>query len=140
MNRIAWLVPMIALIGAGQRSTIGMQFEGHWEVVKGYHDGRLAGASARSFHIGDALKINVRGAGFRIYGVTGPTGGHAVVIVPHHPDRTIDFYSPTKRTHVPLYQSPNFGAGDHVAGLVIVPERDPRSRGNYVNIDAVEVL
>ena len=140
MKRIVALAIAVTLLGAAGPNPTAMRFGGHWEVVRGRNDGRFDGASARSFHAGDTLELSVKGTGFRIFGVTGPTGGHAVVLVGNQPDRTIDFYSAVKHVHVLLYTSPTFRFGPHEAAVVVVPERDKRSRGNYVNIDTVEVL
>jgi galactosylceramidase len=137
LRLLALPVAALAFLGADASA---MRFNGHWEVVHGRTDGRFAGASARSFHPGDSLEFTVDGSGFRIFGVTGPTGGHAVVLLADRAPHTIDFYSPAKRTHVLLYTSPALPPGDHTAAVVIVPKRDPQSLGNYVNIDVVDVI
>jgi hypothetical protein len=116
-----------------------MTFVGHWERVRYRYDGRTDGASARSFHFGDMLKIAWRGRLVRIFGITGPTGGHAVVVSTSEPDRTIDFYSPVKRTHVLLYQSPPEPLVPHDTEIINVSKHDPQSRGTYLNIDEVEL-
>ncbi len=108
--------------------------------MHGRSDGRFAGASARSFHPGDVVELHFAGTGFRVFGVTGPTGGHAVVVVAGQPDRTVDFYSPQKRTHVAVCTVTALFGGQHDAALIVAPQRDDTARGNYVNIDSVEVI
>ena len=122
-------------VSAQDRANI--RWTGHWETVSGRSDGRTAGTSVRSFHPGDALHIDLHGTGVWLYAVTGPTGGRANVMLEDQPDQTIDFYSAAKRTHVLLYQSPHLAYGRHFATVVVIPERNTRSRGNYVNIEAV---
>jgi hypothetical protein len=86
------------------------------------------------------VELHFAGTGFRVFGVTGPTGGHALVVVAGRPDRTIDFYSPHKRTHVDVCTVRTLFPGQHDAVLVVAPQRDAIARGNYVNIDSVEVI
>ena len=119
---------------------MAMRLDGHWEVVRDHADGRFEGASVRSFHPGDVLAVRVAGVGFRIYGVTGPTGGRAVVVVNDTPLRTIDFYSPAKHTDVLLYASRPMPSGNYVVDLVVAPMHDRDSHGTYVNIDKVEIV
>jgi hypothetical protein len=125
---------------AAAPSAPSIRFIGHWQVVHGRTDGRFGGASARSFHPGDVVELHFAGTGFRVFGVTGPTGGHAVVVIAGQPDHTIDFYSPAKHTHVELYAARSLFAGQHDAALIVAPQRDDVSRGNYVNVDSVEVI
>jgi hypothetical protein len=139
MSRAVLPLVAVALLAAAPSAT-SMRFAGHWEVVRGRSDGRFGGASARSFHAGDVLEVRFPGTGFRVYGVTGPTGGHAMVVVANRPDHTIDFYAPAKHTHVLLDTVSGLMPGEHEAAVIVVPARDPSSRGNYVNIDAVDVI
>jgi len=127
-------------LGLAPNPSMQMRLFGRWEIVRRHDDGRFEGGSVRSYHPGDVLAVELNGAGFRIYGVTGPAGGHAVVFVRRTPIATLDFYSPVKRTDVLLYASPSLPAGSYSVDLVVGTIRDARSRGNYVNIDKVEVI
>jgi hypothetical protein len=117
-----------------------MRLDGRWEIVRDRADGRFEGASVRSFHPGDVLDVRLSGVGFRIYGVTGPSGGRATVVLENTPITMLDFYSPVKRTDVLLYTSPPIPAGTYAVDLVVGALHDVRSRGTYVNIDKVEVV
>jgi hypothetical protein len=130
----------VVLLGAAGAAPLNMQLVGHWEIVRGHRADRLYGSNVRSFHPGDALNVELFGSGVRIYGITGPTGGHAAVLVSQEPDRMIDFYSATRKPHVLLYQSPPLGVAWHYAAIVVLPDRNAASRGTYVNIDAVQLV
>jgi hypothetical protein len=117
---------------------VRLEFDGHWEIVRGRHDGRFGDASARSFHPGDAMIMQLSGTGFRIFGITGPNGGRGIVLLADRPDREIDFYSPYKRTDVVVYTSPP--GRYRFAALVVARTHDARSRGTYVNVDNVEAM
>jgi hypothetical protein len=130
----------VGMLALAPQGSMQMRLDGRWEIVRRHADGRFEGASVRSYHAGDVLAINLSGVGFRIYGVTGPTGGHAVIVMNNTPVKTIDFFSPTKRTDVLLYASPVFPRGSYDVDLVVAPIHDAPSRGTYVNIDKVEVI
>jgi hypothetical protein len=115
-----------------------LAYSGHWEFVRGRHDGRFAGESARSFHAGDALTLIYQGEAFRVFGVTGPNGGQGEIIIPGMTPQTVDFRSARRRTHVLIYASPPATPGVHSAGLVVTRAGDGL-RG-YVNVDEVQVL
>ncbi len=140
MKPLALVLLAAFVLAAGPRGSMQMYLDGHWEIVRQHADGRFKGASVRSFHPGDVLAVDLNGAAFRIYGVTGPTGGHAVVVMEKTPIAMLDFYSPVKRTDVLLYASPPFPAGRYAVDLVVATTRNPRSRGTYVNVDKVEVV
>jgi len=138
-----WLAIGLIAIGApalAPQGSIQMRLDGRWEIVRRHDDGRFQDASVRSYHAGDVLAINLRGVGFRIYGVTGPTGGRAVIVMANTAVTTIDFFSPAKHTDVLLYASPPFPRGSYDVDLVVAPIHDAPSRGTYVNIDKVEVI
>jgi hypothetical protein len=113
---------------------------GHWEIVRGRHDGRYQGGSARSFRRGDSLAITVAGRAIRVYGVTGPAGGIAVVMFAHLPPVAVDFYSAAVRTHALLYTSPEVPPGTRVATFIVAGRHSARSHGDFVNIDEIESL
>jgi hypothetical protein len=140
--RAALAVAAVALLGAGMPSLpaprVALDFSGRWELVRHRHDGRADGASARTFHAGDAANIVWRGTMIDVYGVTGPTGGYGVLVMPDRPNLTLNFYSPVKRAHVLLYRSTPVTFGNHFAAIVTVPDHDARSRGTYVNIDEID--
>jgi hypothetical protein len=116
------------------------RFEGRWERVRGMHDGRDAGTSTRSPYVGNIFGLGFIGYRFRIYGVTGPNGGHGILAL-DGPTKvaTIDFFSPRKRTHVLLYTSPILNQGIHWVSVTVDATRDPHSRGTYVNVDSIQV-
>jgi hypothetical protein len=47
---------------------------------------------------------------------------------------------PVKRAHVLLYTSPALSLGTHRAAIVVWPSHDRASRGDYVNIDLIDVI
>ncbi len=140
MTALRLLAGAFALAGllADSPPPVQLQFDGHWEIVRNRNDGRFAGASARSYHPGDAMIVQLDGAGFRIFGITGPNGGHGIIVLADKPDRIVDFYSPQKHTDVLLYTSPP--GRYRFAALVVSRAHDPRSRGTYVNVDNVVAL
>ena len=117
-----------------------MHFMGHWQQVRGVHDGRFKGASVRSFHAGDGMTAEVRAKAMRFYGVRGPTGGKALLLIDNARRVVIDFYAPRKQTRALLFATPALGEGLHVADLIVLGTHDRRSRGSYVNLDSIELL
>ncbi len=115
-----------------------ISYAGRWQFVTGRHDGRYANSSARSFHSGDSMTIVFKGSRVKIYGVTGPNGGNAIVVVPPKRTSAIDFRSTSKRTHRLLYDSGLLPGGVHSAGLVVV--RAAHRGEGYVNLDEIVVL
>lgn len=130
---------VFAVAAPGRDRTFEENFSGRWEIVRGRHDGRFRGTSARSFHTGDSLSFIFAGNRFRLYGVTGPKGGDGVLSIVGAPTTLISFYTPKKRTHVLLYTSPLLSDGAHAAAIVVSGSHEARSHGNYVNIDGLEI-
>jgi hypothetical protein len=131
------------VVAAENERVLGLDtasFKGRWEAVYEQHDGRFQGSSVRSFHSGDCISFLFSGRQFRIYGVSGPRGGYALVSMPGTKNATVSFYSPQKRTHALLYESPAFSQGIHSAALVVEGLRAPRSLGAYVNVDELEIV
>ena len=125
-----------AQMGAGMYQ---LHYHGRWEHVHGYRDGRYLGTSSRTPYYGDGVSSTFEGRQLRVYGVTGPNGGHGVVEIDGMThSATIDFYSPVKRTHVLVYQSPMLSPGIHVFALIA--SGSPRPHRAYVNIDDVEIV
>jgi hypothetical protein len=116
----------------------GLTAFGRWERVRGMRDGRDAGTSTRSFHRGDALQGWIDGTRIVLDGVTGPTGGYAMVLLDSdRPDR-VDFYSPRKRTHVHLWERSGLGPWKHLVTITVFGRHQAASRGDYVNVDGIE--
>lgn len=130
---------VIAVAAAGRDVAFDENFSGRWETVRGRRDGRLRGTSARSFHTGDSLSFIFAGNGFRLYGVTGPKGGDGVLSVVGAPTTLVSFYAARKHTHALLYTSPQLSDGVHAAAIVVSGSHEPRSHGNYVNVDGIEI-
>jgi hypothetical protein len=117
-----------------------IHYSGHWEHVRGRYDGRDAGTSSRSFHVGDNFAVAFDGYRLRVYGIVGPRGGHGLIGIDDVATAaTIDFYAPVKRTHVLVYTSPVLGDGFHVAAVIVDPRRDRSSLGSYVNVDSLAI-
>ncbi len=116
-----------------------LSYTGHWEFVSNRKDGRFEGASARSFHVGDALTLVFRGNRIRLYGVTGPGGGNGTIIVAGQPAHTVSFYSAKKATHRLVFDSGELRGDFQSAGLVVSSAGRERPNG-YVNVDEVEIL
>jgi hypothetical protein len=115
-------------------------FIGHWERVRGRHDGRWGGTSTRSPHFGSSVSVAIKGYRFRLYGVSGPNGGNGTLGLDRDTEfAVLDFYSARKRTHVLLYTSPILAQGLHAIAVSVNGTHNPRSRGTYVNIDSLEV-
>ncbi len=115
-------------------------FVGRWERVRGRHDGRWGGTSTRSPYFGDSVSAAIKGYRFRLYGVSGPNGGHGILGLDKHAKfAMLEFYSARKHTHVLLYTSPILAQGLHAIAISVNGTHDRRSRGTYVNIDSLEV-
>lgn len=117
-----------------------IHYSGHWERVRGRHDGRDEGTSTRSFHVGDNFAVAFDGYRLRVYGIVGPKGGHGIIGIDDVPTMsTLEFFAPVKRTHVLLYTSPVLADGFHVAAVIVDSRRNRLSRGGYVNVDSVAI-
>jgi hypothetical protein len=125
------------------RSGLGLErfhYTGRWERVRAMNDGRAGGTSTRSPFLGSSFAVAFRARRCRVYGVTGPTGGHGILALDQNIKAAVlDFYSPRKRTHVLLYSSPRLDAGLHSISVIVNGTRDRSSRGTYVNIDSVDI-
>lgn len=126
--------------GAARCSSNALCYTGHWQFVSGRNDGRFEGRSARSYVSGDNVSFAFTGTRLRIFGVTGPAGGMGVLMLGREQRAMIDFYSPQNRAHVVVYTSPPLSNGRHVVTLVVAGRHDARSRGDYINVDQIEVL
>ena len=116
-----------------------LHYHGRWEHVHGYRDGRDLGTSSRTPYFGDGVSSTFEGQQLRIYGVTGPNGGHGVVEIDGTTHTaTLNFYSAKKQTHVLIYQSPRLSPGLHVFALIA--SGSPHPHRAYVNIDDIEIL
>ncbi len=115
-------------------------FTGAWEFVSGRDDGRYHGRSVRSFRRDASIDVAFVSSKLRVYGVTGPTGGLAILLIPKHAPVTLDFFSPVVHPHALVYTTPKLDGRKHFAVLVVAGKHDVRSRGDYVNIDRLEPL
>ena len=116
-------------------------YVGKWQHVRNKNDGRTAGTSTRSTHLGDVAILRFTGTRVRIYGILGPSGGRAGIALDEKSTGAVpvDFYSPRVRTHAMVYQSPVLPSGVHDVTLIVWGTRDPHGRFYYVNIDGAEV-
>ncbi len=125
------------------RSGLGLErfhYTGRWEHLRAMNDGRAGGTSTRSPFLGSSFAVAFRGRRFRVYGVTGPKGGHGVLALDRNVEAAVlDFYSPRKRAHALLYSSPRLDAALHSVSVIVDGKRDRASRGTYVNVDSVEI-
>jgi hypothetical protein len=108
---------------------------GHWERVRGVHDGRSGATSTRSYHPGDILQLWVTATDLVLRGVVGPTGGLALVLLDGEPPQRIDFYARQKRAGVAVWSRRRLAPGTHLVAISVTGRHDGKSRGNYVNID-----
>lgn len=125
-----------ASIGVGVNH---FQYSGTWEHVRGRADGRYAGTSSRSYHIGDSAVLTFNGRRVLLYGVDGPNGGEATVAIDGEFFGTSSFYAPRKRVGVLVFSSPLLAPGPHALGLVIAGSRAAHKRA-YTNIDYARIL
>jgi hypothetical protein len=111
---------------------------GHWETAAKF-DGRQNGKSVRSFHRDDRLVAVFKGLSMEVRGVLGPTNGYALVALDRGPAQRIDFYAPVKRPHALIWRRDHLTPGPHELRITVLGAHCGRSRGNYVNVDAVDV-
>lgn len=125
-----------ASIGVGENH---FQYSGKWEHLRGRRDGRYAGTSSRSYHIGDSAVLTFDGSRVLLYGVNGPNGGEATVAIDGQFFGLSSFHAPHKRTGVLVFASPKLAAGPHALGLVISGSSAAHSRA-YINIDYARIF
>ena len=125
-----------ASIGVGENH---FQYAGTWEHVRGRRDGRYAGTSSRSYHIGDSAVLTFDGSRVLLYGVDGSNGGEATVAIDGQFFGLSTFHSSRKRVGVLVFASPRLAAGPHALGLVISGSNAAHARA-YINIDYARIF
>ncbi|MGZ3498319.1 MAG: hypothetical protein ACXWNK_09485 [Vulcanimicrobiaceae bacterium] len=115
-------------------------YVGKWQLVYGMHDGRWRGSSARSFRTGNSVGFAFDGNRVRVYGVLGPGGGYGNLAIDNTvKNARLNFYSPHKRTHALVYESPVLPKGYHALAIVVTGTRADPAGGTFVNLEAIEV-
>jgi hypothetical protein len=117
--------------GSGQQ----LFYTGSWQHVRGKFDGRDQGTSSRSFRVGAELSFQFRGDRFSIFGIRGPNGGYADVIVDGSPAGTMSFVAKQKTVGARVYASRPLDAGAHWVQIFVVAPPDGSGKRGFVNID-----
>ena len=144
---------LVSLLGPQHRavqvsSTVGildqgwgpghMHFTGKWQAIADGRGGRRF--AARSSHAGDGVTAEVAGTRVRLYGMIGPDGGKAIVLIDDGQRAPVDFYAPRARGGALVYASPQLPSAVHAVDVVVLGARGPRARGSYVSVEAIESL
>lgn len=112
----------------------------HWERTRGMSDGRIGGASLRSFHPGARATLDFDGTGVRLYGVLGKGGGLAVVTIDERIAYVVTFFSQHKLTHQVVFASKPLPPGHHRLTIDVAKmPHDPSALPGYVNIEGAAI-
>ena len=115
----------------------GLAYSGSWQHIHNFHDGRSAGTSSRTYHIGATASFRFTGRKLRIYGVMGRNGGYAELLIDGETYALLRFYAPHKRTNAVLYTSPVLPAGAHLVEIVVAEAPSELPKRRYVNLDGI---
>jgi hypothetical protein len=122
------------VIGDGDNQ---FSYQGRWQHVVGYHDGRFEGTSSRSYSPDDSVTLMFTGSRLQLYGIVGPNGAKATLALDGHL-RTLNFHASHKRRML-VYESPLLDRGPHSAVIVVGDKPKDVARNGYVNIDYARV-
>ncbi len=123
---------------ASAKGGASFEYSGPWTHVKGLFDGRSGGTSTRSLRVGAMATLDFVGRSVRVYGVTGPHGGQALLTLDGRTYGTISFFNRAKKTDVLVYSSPTLAAGGHRLSLIVSPPAVNAATVGYVNIDGAD--
>lgn len=112
----------------------------NWERVSGLHDGRLGGASLRSFRPGARATLDFEGTGVRLFGILGKGGGLAVITLDGTTAYVVTFFALEKVTHRQVFVSKRLAPGKHHLSIEVAKmPHDKNALPGYVNIDGADV-
>lgn len=112
----------------------------------GYLPGRILGTLSVSGTGGDKLSYKFRGTGIEVLGDTGNDRGMADVSLDGKPIGRIDTFAPNVSSHWPivppirLWGIQGLSEGEHTLELTVTGEKNPKSAGTAIGIDALVVL
>ncbi len=115
----------------------GSHFEyyGRWQHLTNMADGRSAGTSSRSFRAGSSASIRFSGRRLQLFGVRGPNGGTATLLLDGKTYGPLRFYAPAKQTAVLVYTTSHLTDGEHNAWVVVSAPSARFPRRRFVNLD-----
>lgn len=113
-------------------------YHGSWLHGSGYETD--AGGDAYSSVPGDSVSLRFIGRKIRFYGSLDAQQGMAEVWVDDQPRQLVDFYSPTRRAHSLVWESPDLPPGEHTFHLVVSPKKNPQSRYFWASVAKVEIV
>jgi hypothetical protein len=114
-------------------------YTGSWQHVRGRFDGRSHGTSSRSFRVGSEASFPFRGERFEIFGIRGPNGGYASVLVDGSPAGTISFFAKHKQVSARVYASSKLDEGAHEVQIDVITPPNGSAKRRFVNIDGAAI-
>jgi methyl-accepting chemotaxis protein len=114
------------------------QYVGAWLHGNGYATD--AGGDAYCSVAGDHLSMRFSGRRLRFFGSVDKQQGMAEVSIDGGEPVLVDFYSPVRRAHVQLWESPELTNGEHTFRLVVSPKKNPESRYFWASVAKVEIV
>jgi hypothetical protein len=121
--------------GSAAAGNAGFMYSGAWQHIKHQFDGRSDGTSSRTYHIGAKATFDFTGDRLKLFGVKGPNGGYAELLIDGETYGLLRFYSPHKEPGVLIYASPALPAGHHVVEIVVAESPSGLPKRRFVNID-----
>ncbi|HEY1654114.1 MAG TPA: hypothetical protein VGF86_03265 [Candidatus Tumulicola sp.] len=109
---------------------------GHWERVRGRHDGRRSGTSTRSFTPGDTVSLFYYGRRCELFGVAGPQGGPATLV--DGTTHNISFHARSVEMKS-MYLGPWLADGPHTIVVAVGVQTKGSAPNGYVNIDYARI-
>lgn len=113
-------------------------YHGSWLHGSGYETD--AGGDAYCSVPGDSVSLRFVGRKIRFYGSLDAQQGMAEVWVDNGPRQLVDFYSPVRRAHSLVWESPDLPPGEHVFHLEVSPKKNPKSRYFWASVAKVEIV
>jgi hypothetical protein len=125
--------------GGAAAGSAGFTYSGAWQHIKHQLDGRSAGTSSRTYHIGAKATLAFTGDRLKIFGVKGPNGGYAELRIDGETYGLLRFYAPHKEPGVLVYASPALPAGPHIVEIVVAESPSGLPKRRFVNLDGAAV-
>jgi len=71
----------------------------------------------------------------KLFGVKGPNGGYAELLIDGDTYGTLRFYAPKKQVDALVYASPQLAAGPHEVEVIVAKPPDSLPKRRFVNLD-----
>lgn len=118
-------------------SSAGFTYVGAWQHIRNSYDGRSAGTSSRTYHLGASANFRFSGRRLNVYGVKGPNGGYAELRIDGQTYALLRFYARHKQSGVLIYSDADLPPGAHSGAIIAAEAPNGLPKRRFVNLDGV---